>query len=242
MKLKFFDLNCWLLPFGISRKNKIRKEQILIEIKKKNPDIITLQEVWLIKDINYFKKHLKNYHPVHSNSLFFNKSGLLTLTKEKPSEVKKVIFPIAKRSSLIERIGAKGLHSINLAFKRKKLHIINVHLYFPIKKEDKLIDFLELKFINHLINKSTIVLGDLNLNYNSLKKWRKYDSFKLGGRKPTYSSKDVYAKKYGDKRKFFRDKIDYSLLSKKSKLKLVSKTITAPVLSDHYALEGTVSI
>ncbi len=242
MRLKFFDLNCWLLPFGFSRKNKFRKEEIVSAIQRKNPDIVALQEVWLIKDVNYFKEHLKKYHSLYSDSRLFNKSGLLTLTKIKPSESKRFIFPIEKKSSFIESFASKGVHSLNLDFKGKKIHIINVHLYFPIKKEDKLIDFAELGFLKKLIKKDTIVLGDLNLTYKTMRRWGKGNFFKLGNRKPTYSSNDLYAKKYADKRKFFRDKIDYSLLPKNSKLKLSSKPMTEPVLSDHYAVEGTVSL
>lgn len=242
MELKFFDLNCWLLPFGISRKNNFRKKEIVSSILNQSPDIVTLQEVWLIKDVNYFKVHLKNYHALYSDAYFFNKSGLLTLTKAKPTSAKRVLFPIAKRSSLIERIGSKGVHSVNLKFKSKTLNILNVHFYFPVKKEEKVIDFAELKFLKRLVKKNTIVLGDLNLTYKTMKRWGKDHFFKLGNKNPTYSSNDLYAKKYGDKRKFFKDKLDYSLLPKNSKVKLSSKPMTEPVLSDHYAVRGTVSI
>jgi len=45
--MKILSLNCWLLPPPFSSENKNRLSRIVNLIKKHNPDVIALQEVWL---------------------------------------------------------------------------------------------------------------------------------------------------------------------------------------------------
>lgn len=242
MELSFFDLNCWLLPLGISHKNNIRKKQILEEIKKRNPDIITLQEVWLIKDVNYFKKNLRGYYAVSSNSHFFNKSGLLTLTKLKPASISINFFQKTKKYSILEKLASKGVHDIKLNFNQKNLNIINTHLYYPTKEAEKLILSSELNFLINLTKSNTLILGDLNLNSKTLINKGQHTFFNSGNKRATYSSQNIYAKFVEPKKRSFRKILDYSLVAKNSILKVSSRPLVFPLLSDHYALQGTVRI
>lgn len=231
--MKIFNLNCWILPPPFSKENKSRIKNIIHEIKKHNPDIIALQEVWLNKYVKIIKRSFPEYYFYHSNNPLFNKTGLITATKIKPLEKETSLFKITKNHNIEERLGKKGFHKIKL---KKDLYFYNTHLYCPKKESDDKIVFSEFNLIQEEIGKNKSILsGDLNIEEKNLSKLNKKFTYDKSYKKTVSSSNNLA--EYGiDKQVKYDKKIDYTLLTKNFRKKIQTKCFEKPILSDHYFL------
>ena len=160
MNFKLFNLNCWLLPAPFSVDNTKRLRQIISFIKKFEPDIITLQEVWLQKYVKILINKLPEYK-IYSSAAIFNRGGLVTGLKILHLSCKKETFPITIKHNPIERLAKKGYHIITLA---NNVQIINTQLYMSNSAERYITkaQFYELQKQSE--NKRVILCGDLGID------------------------------------------------------------------------------
>ena len=179
MKLKIFNLNCWLLPPPISAENNKRIEEIISLVNHTRPDVIMLQEVWLNKYVNKFKNGLQNYSFIATEGKSFNKSGLLTGLKIPYSSHKINFFNHVKGYNVIEKIASKGYHLIHIS---KDIYLINTHLYAPIKSSNRKITKLQFNLLKKFSkDKKVILAGDLNLEEKDLSQLNNTFNYKSHG-------------------------------------------------------------
>jgi endonuclease/exonuclease/phosphatase family metal-dependent hydrolase len=243
MILTIFNINMWLLPFRISKHNKKRLKSLMEYIRQKNPDIITLQEIWDIKHINFLRKNLPEYHFEYTPRKRLNFSGLATLSRYKPASME--FFPFKKNKSMIfiEKSVLKGVLKTEYKIEGKKIIILNTHLYAPLKGKVEKETKKQLEFTKSKINtKGTIFLcGDLNLEKKDFEKINK-GFFKYAEREQnTFSSENRYVKKWWDRKAKHDTKIDYILAKTDNKIYFRSQTVKEP-LSDHYGIYTKVEL
>ncbi len=229
MNLKIFNLNCWLLP-GISKHNNKRLKLIIKTIKKIDPDIVALQEVWLNKHVKIIESELKEYSFIKSKSRVFNKTGLLTGVKIKKQKHKIKSFPITNKHSFIERIAKKGFHIIQIS---QNLFFVNTQLYAPTNIKEKSITFEQFNCIQkEIMDKKIILVGDLNIIKKDLIKLNKIFNCDCDDEN-TLSINNPYVVESNKK-------VDYVLLTKNNNLNISTKTLTNPILSDHYFILASI--
>jgi len=233
--MKIFNLNCWLLPPPLSTDNSKRLSQIISLIKNTEPDIISLQEVWLNKYVNTLKKELKNYFFISSEKTPYNKSGLVTgLLTNKPS--RQYFFPTNRAYSLVEKIARKGFQVIQLS---KDIHFVNTHLYAPKNNREKEITKSQFILLQGVIGSEKCILsGDLNLNEEELIKANNIFSLT---KKTINLPANQYQKSRLNKR-FKYDNTDYVLKTKTFKTPISTTYLKSPILSDHFVIIGKVKL
>jgi exonuclease III len=240
------NLNLWLLPPPFSAENKKRLKRFVKLVERLKPDVITLQEVWLNRYVDYLKIKLKDYFVFATRKGFLNKSGLVTLTRIKPTSSRIGFFGITKNHSIRERFARKGCHVIKIPIGKKIVSIINTHLYTPIKKADKKITMKQFEFLKKISSKcNAIIQGDLNLKLNEVLKLNKGHFLCDSKKDITFSKKN----KYHNSRinMFLEDssaRIDHVLsrILPKKKMTFRSKVIKSPLLSDHFAVFAMVEV
>ena len=84
MIIKIFNLNAWLVPYPYSRERKSRFEKLILTINTLKPDIVTLQELSDKKYIRFLKNEFPKYSVTSPGGKLFNRSSLVTLSKNKP--------------------------------------------------------------------------------------------------------------------------------------------------------------
>ena len=163
MQLKILTLNCWLMPFLASKDNSERRERIAEFILREKPDFAALQEVWLSRDINFFRKMLDEYLLCHASGTFANKPGLLTLSRLPHWKKSFAAFRKSKAMNIKERLASKGMLISTYQLEKLKLTIINTHLFFPEKTAKDFIVFQQLFTRQNLLANENISCpcGDL---------------------------------------------------------------------------------
>ena len=246
MQLTLLDANLWMLPYPFSKEKKKRVNLFLDIVHKYNPDIITLQEIWLNKYLNLLKKSLPNYYFIHKKKSIYNRSGLVTLSKIKPSEIKILKFPKQHKYSLLERIASKGLICITFPQgKLGKISIVNTHLYDPVNKMDKIIDKEEMEFIEKISSRGNwIIAGDLNMPHKDFESLNKgffkgedNDFVETLSKENGYRTWDIMDETDDGK-------LDYVLFRTRPKVikSIKHKVIMSPNISDHYAILSKISL
>jgi exonuclease III len=244
MKIKIFTQNTWLVPFPFSKHGKKRSKHLVAAIKDLKPDIVALQEVALKRSVNFFKKNLKEYNVIHNAGRIGNRSGLLTLTKERPQKIdffqyKKPQKKPARFSSRLLKFSKRGIHII----KFKDYYFYNTHL-FP--DWDLSITSKEFETLKKKIKKDKIcfVAGDLNISFNLFENLNKGFFEPVDSIGDTFSIYNQYVKKWWDRNVKGHRKIDYILVHhpKKTKLTFRSRIIMRPLISDHYGILSEIEI
>ncbi len=227
----------WLLPFRLSKNNKKRVSLLLDFINKKQPDIITLQEVWDTKHITFLKKHLKNYFFSYVAKKKLNISGVVTISKCSPTNIEFFPFKKNKEMDFVEKRVMKGVIKTEYKIKDKKFFFYNTHLYNPTSERKKQITKNQIHFIKSRIkpNGTVFLCGDLNLDKNEFEKVNNgFFSFAEKTRN-TFSSDNKYLKKWWDRKVKGNKKIDYILIKTDAKYSFKSQTINKD-LSDHFGI------
>jgi endonuclease/exonuclease/phosphatase family metal-dependent hydrolase len=240
-----FNLNLWLLPLGVSVSNSARLARFLNYIEKLQPDIITLQEVWLQHDVKKITGTLAGYQAFYQTGTVFNKSGLLTLISKDISVLSSHFqaFESSSKYNPAERIASKGTLKAFALFGDKRLSIINTHLYSP-KRADG-VEFTKQQFLKlkaMVDDDTTIIAGDLNLNskeFTGLNQGFFQHDFSLN----TVDKRNTFQSKRLNRFSKQEHKSDYILFkSAQYELQLGVKLVTSPVFSDHYPLLGKFSL
>jgi endonuclease/exonuclease/phosphatase family metal-dependent hydrolase len=242
------NANLWLLPPPTSVDNDKRLNKFLKLVKRLDPDVITLQEVWLKKYLNKIKKSLTNYHLSSTHFPLYNKSGLATLTKSKPLKTSFNQFKIGSNFKAIERITYKGFLTVQFSKSGNLFTVLNTHIY-----QTENINMLETKLtqIKAVLQKAkkhnpTIIAGDFNTipgHYYKL-----IDNFLTNKDFPvSYSPENKYAHKavnlIMNKDGVYNDKPDIILANIKSKKATIKvESLASPLISDHYPMLAQITL
>ena len=233
MKLIIFNLNCWLLPLPLSH-NQRRLERIVTLIHKINPDIICLQEVWLTAYARTLQKEFGNYIFTFTKGTIFNESGLVTAVK-KGTFTAIHTFAATPEYSLIEKLGRKGYHSLELV---SNITLMNTHLYADTKPSEKRITNSQFELISEQIgNQNGILVGDFNIeepDFLNVNKMFTYTQSHI----PTLSKSNIYAN-WGFNQTLEDKTLDYIVATKRSRLDIKTEVLHTDV-SDHFPIIGTV--
>ena len=238
MRVKLFNLNCWLLPSPFSIDNKKRLANIISFIKKQNPDIITLQEVWMKKYVKKIKRELPQYKFFSYSSKLYNKSGLLFGIKWKPLFGYQKIFPITNLHSKREKIGSKGYQLFEVS---PGVFVMNTQLYAPEKSYQMKITVSHFREIEKASSGKRVILsGDLNLEEYEFSKINKTFYYK-SPLNFTIAKKNPYCHSRFNKLNDANKIIDY-VVSNEKNIPVESKVYNPVTFSDHYSLKGTFEI
>lgn len=94
-----------------------------------NPEIIFLQEVWDNNCLDRLLSLFPDYHATVMPSLFYNPSGLLTLSRFRIEQAGSMIFPLSLRHNIEELLARKGVLISRANFNGHQLFLLNTHLY-----------------------------------------------------------------------------------------------------------------
>lgn len=239
MPIKILDLNLWLLPPPASKHNRKRINKFFKIVKKHNPDVITLQEIWLNKYVKIIKKNLPDYHCCIEKTKGYNKSGLLTLTKIKPISQSFIKFKENKNYSFIEKVGKKGFLNVKLNFKDHIFFVTNTHMYSPFHAKDTKFTLAQFEHIKHWSKSKDVVLsGDLNMTHQDFLDAN--SSQFILAKDDDYHDKGVNEfQEYGFNR-FIKRRNDYVIVNTKKHVSVISKFIKGTLVSDHNPIIATV--
>jgi endonuclease/exonuclease/phosphatase family metal-dependent hydrolase len=245
MKIKILSLNCWLLPPPFSVNNRERLQKIIELIRKINPHIVALQEVWLNKYVSLLKKEFSDYFAVSLNKGLLNKTGLVTLSKLKPDSVDFCFFKKTKYYSLVESFGKKGYQKISFTAGSKKFVFINTHLYDPLKGSKEKItaeQFNEIK--NNCKDKNLILAGDLNIKESDFTLLNSGFFYNKQYKKINRCVLNKYQKIRFNRFEEYNNNVDYILPKQKNnkRLEFKIKIIKLPIISDHFPIEATLNL
>jgi endonuclease/exonuclease/phosphatase family metal-dependent hydrolase len=238
MELKILDLNMWLLPAPIASDQKKRLQRFIKLVKRLNPDIITLQEVWLRGYIKFIRKNLPGYHLRCPSKGFFNKSGLVTLSKKKPAGFSFQKYAKQKGQSRLEKLATKGYLTIKIHFAKRWFNLVNTHLHSQAPKSKKRITERQFETLMILTQKGDwIVCGDFNLDEARLSQLN-HGHFSYHPVKTfTVSAANKYTKSRMNRFGKRNRKLDYTLVrTEPANIKIITRVIQKPLISDHYAL------
>lgn len=238
ISLSIFNLNCWLFPIPLSSDCDFRLIKILDMIKERDPDIITLQEVWSNKYLKYLAQNLQGYFLISSKSPIYNQSGLVTFVKKQPLSSEINFFKLSFRQNFTEWILRKGYITVVIELGGKKFTIVNTHLYASFSKFAKIIPEKQLaNLMNSIPNNNVILCGDLNLGENEIEQINQDKFVRLCNSEPTSDIKNIYCHKRFNKFMSNKSKkIDYFFFGKKLPEKFQYEIIKSPFVSDHYPM------
>lgn len=240
MQFKIFSQNMWMLPFWISAQNKQRLTRLISFINSQDFDLIALQEVWLSKDVRRIidsvdSKYYAFHHPLGTS----NPSGLLVLSKQKPSASSYSLFPITTQHNWEERRGKKGFIKLDLEINGIKVSVVNTHLYAAKSELDEHIitDQLNIIMTSLADYPNAMIMGDLNLDIgkNPIGHSFVHD---LSDTKNSIDKANIYQQQRLNKKSKDQKRIDHILLKTDQSWRIRSRLLTDPVLSDHYGVIG----
>lgn len=238
MDISIFNLNCWLLPPPFSADSFKRLSVIVDMIEARNPNIVTLQEVWSNKYVFYLRKRLPQYFFIYSKTAFYNQSGLLTLLKQEPKDSQIKFFKLSGRHNVTELFFHKGYITADMEINGEKWIVVNTHLYAAFSKNAEAIteeQFAELMLT--LSKKNIILCGDLNLVEEKFSKINQGKFSRLCNSEITFGdSHNPYAYKRFNKFMVKNKKIDYILYKSTLAPRYQYELLKTPFVSDHYPL------
>jgi len=236
MDLKILDINLWMLPRPFSADNKKRFSKFFRLVKRLRPDIITLQEVWLVKDEKFIRKSLAGYHTLSSGKKKINNSGLVTLSLKKPLSEKLHKF---WRETLVDNVVRKGYLVISIKFANRLFHILNTHLHAARKSRPNKVTISQFEQLKEItLAGNWIISGDLNMTPEVFARLNQ-DHFRYKScRSSTISNSNKYSKMRLNRFDHSEKRVDYLLLKtdKKNGFSIRTRVIKVPLLSDHYAI------
>lgn len=237
-QISIFNLNCWLFPTPLSSDSSIRLSKILDMINEYSPDIITLQEVWSNKHLNFLKQKLPKYFSTSSKTLFYNQSGLVIFIKQHPAFQKVNFFKLSLDQNFTEWFLHKGYISIDFELGNKKFTLINTHLYAPFSKSTKNIPEEQLELVADLtLKENTIICGDFNLEEEKVEKILGQKFVRICNSEPTSDGKSPYSyKRFNKYMSHQSKKIDYIFFKNTTPVKFDYRLIKNPFVSDHYPM------
>ncbi|MFA6099231.1 MAG: endonuclease/exonuclease/phosphatase family protein [Patescibacteria group bacterium] len=167
MKLRIATFNFWGLPWPLSVNKRKRLNYLISSIKEWKIDILALQEVWLYYDIKYLRKRLPGYE-VLAKFNYFNPSGLAFISRLPLTDV--TYIPYQGDFFHKEFPARKGVLVSQAKLNDKNIQLVNTHVFYSSTKTQSKNQSDQLnQLIRMLDSRPTILLGDFNVDYESLK-------------------------------------------------------------------------
>ena len=248
MKLKILSLNAWLLPARLSLHNGKRLDKIFGLIEELDPDVIMFQEVWDVSYLSEFHRKLKSYYCMAKPNWLFNEGGLLTFSKYPVIANRLYYFNPTKKYDWFEKKSKKGFLVTRIEFGDKEVDIVNTHLYaadnYKTQAHRNILinQYKLLEAFFEKSNRTTILSGDLNMDYPELNKFRKV--FEIPNKKPipTYLLNNMYSNRRMNNTKSKARQLDYFLyIENGQKIDFKMKVFDKQALSDHHPLYSEVT-
>ncbi len=223
--MKVFSLNTWLVPFT-SQDRVERREKIAKYILKNNFDVITLQEVWLTKDVHYFVQALQKYKYCGQEHFFLNPSGLVTFFKGDLIHTHRKTLPLPPMPNISAHFVKKGFLHTQISCSGKIFDIVNTHFqdYNNYKSPENCahLSSLQKRFKD---SKRVILAGDFNVDKQFIQENK---TFPFAPKQNTYCMKNPYAQD------IVRDiQFDYVFFKG---LRAKRSQVVKQIFSDHYGI------
>jgi endonuclease/exonuclease/phosphatase family metal-dependent hydrolase len=235
--MSVLSLNTWLLPPPLAKDNRKRLRTIVRMIEYEDSDVVCLQEVWVNAYVRQLRSALPEYHFfTASDSLLFNRSGLVFASKEKPRTQESGHFPDSKAHSMSEKLMGKGWQLISF----DNLAVLHTHLYASYGDTDYSMTKAQLQQLEALdLPANTVLVGDCNLPRDTFCKTTTRFTCPENTTHTIESSNP-----YADARlnNPSDDKWSYITPLKASDIAVNIRVRKKPVVSDHFALIAEVSV
>ncbi|MFC1723878.1 endonuclease/exonuclease/phosphatase family protein [Nanoarchaeota archaeon] len=234
MELKLMTLNMWQLPRPFSAHRTIRLRRLKKFVRKADPDIIALQEMWPWTSVWGLRR--LGYYMTADVGLY-NTSGLLTLSKFKPKEVIRYKFKKTSHHNLIEWLAFKGLQKIRFRINGEDVWVLNTHLYNPMQEWEKRIVGHQFRILKGFAGSDTVLLGDLNLDWADFLSLNEDYFIHDGNGMVTTTRQNKYQNMRFNRLMDSEFKDDYVLFRPgKFTASWNTKIIKEPLMSDHYPI------
>jgi endonuclease/exonuclease/phosphatase family metal-dependent hydrolase len=238
-----FNLNCWLFGKPLSSDCYGRMDKIVAMIKEKNPEIITLQEVWSNRYISYLEEKLPNYTFIFSKTPFWNQSGLVTILKQAPLNYKVNFFKLSRHHNFTEFFLRKGYITTEVMLEDEKWYLINTHLYAAFSGKGAKIteeEFTEL--VSKLPSTNVLLCGDFNFEEQKFNELNSGRFSRMCNSEITFGGDgNPYARARFNALMKKNKKIDYLLYKSPSILNTEYEVIKSPFVSDHYPMYAKIT-
>jgi endonuclease/exonuclease/phosphatase family metal-dependent hydrolase len=234
--MKIISLNTWLLPPPLAKDNRKRLRAIVHMIEDEDPAIVCLQEVWVNAYVRRLQSALPEYNFLTaSDSLLFNRSGLVFASKAKSESHKTGRFPDSKGHNLEEKLAGKGWQLIDL----ESFSILHTHLYAS-KGGDYDMTKAQLQQLEALnLPEDTLLVGDCNLPH------QEFCEFTTRFVCPDSDDHTITPdNKYASARLNSSSDAKWSYITplKQSGIQATVRVRKEPEVSDHYGLIANVSV
>lgn len=219
--------------------SRTRLAAIIALIKEHGPEIICLQEVWSNAYLRSLKRQLPDYYCVSSGTSFYNQSGLVFFSKEKPLSSEIYYFKRSLKQNFTEWFLRKGYITVKIDLGGQEWTVINTHLYAAFSSGAEIITEQQFEEMVHARGSNTILCGDLNLEKEALERLNQGVFSQLCNAEFTLAADNPYSTKLFNRlgmRKNRSKKIDYVLYKGQRRITSECQVITQPFVSDHFPI------
>jgi endonuclease/exonuclease/phosphatase family metal-dependent hydrolase len=169
-RLTVLNANLWMLPGPLAADKRVRLDRFVRFARQRQPDIITLQEVWTRRMVAKITRAFPEYTPsTCAMGSVWNRGGLLTLTRPATLSSYFTRFDRGDGVGAVEFIAGKGYLVTVVALPGGPVGVINVHLFAPPRPDR--VDIAE-RQLHELLRQDPgcpyFVVGDLNLRADSV--------------------------------------------------------------------------
>ncbi|MEW6708860.1 MAG: endonuclease/exonuclease/phosphatase family protein [Candidatus Riflebacteria bacterium] len=230
-KIRIVTANLMLFPPPMGEQQEERIRVFAETIRPLNPDLILLQEIWDNNSLIIIADVFRDYNLAFSPASLYNRSGLVTLSRNEFSKIDFIMFPLDIRHNPEELLAQKGALTTMIKRGTREIRVINSHLYSASADQDYRPNPGQLAFLKNMVdfssNQPTILAGDLNLKPVEVNEYAGKIFRSDPDRLPTAGS---------PKRKW---KLDHILLYPRPGSAIFSRRVESPVVfSDHSPLYG----
>lgn len=245
-----------LLPYAFASDRDDRLRRLIQVVRTCRPQVVALQEVFEQSVVNALVRALPEYEPHTSGQRTaagtVNTSGLLTLTRIPARHAQFSPFPdLPMDAKLIERMGRKGFLATEVATGDLRAVLVNAHLYSPrtpdevALADEQLGTLLAFADSASTLERPVILVGDFNLDRAGLGA-RLGEGWTLSRHGFTYDPvRNPYTVRGANNtRGNHRDRlqgrgrraVDFLALPARAGLRVYSRVVDRPLLSDHQFL------
>ena len=239
LRLRMLDANLWLLPRPWASERQERLECFFAMVASWQPDIVTLQEVWLNPDLGRIRRALPEYWAAGVPPFVFNRGGLVVFSRFPIREARHAFYPLTKQHSFVETLAQKGFLQVDIEVGGRLVRVIDTHLYASPSSSSNRFPVWQFEILRRLtaeVELPTIVAGDLNIRQDSL--------FELNAGHFTTETMHGPPEERGTTVRQPHRKIDFILGRSPENVGMLieSRTLRDPVVSDHIPVLGEITI
>lgn len=239
LRFTVLDGNMWLLPSPWADDQDGRLQRFLEMIASYQPEIVTLQEVWLNKDLGAFRKGLPGYWAAGIPPFLYNRSGLVVFSRFPILDARYGTYPYTRDHSFVETLAHKGFLQVDLDMGGRVVRVIDTHLYASrgsVENRFPVWQFEILRALTADVGVPTFLAGDLNIRQEVLEG--------LNARHFVGETMMGPPEERGTTRHSPLRKIDFILgrFPGNAEILIESRSLREPVVSDHVPVLGQVTI